>query len=154
MSLAPELNIYSTTKREHNPRLLQHLTKFIGPGACTLSESGSFGPHWVFHSELASYSRVFHVSTLTELHRSLEFYESGCTGKDSSGADNYIGGSNTDELWCIAVDISHNVVATNIIQENMEVTLFSHPLCEEGTDIKTFTAGGCQVIGEEADWRV
>ncbi|KAK6815649.1 hypothetical protein PG995_002936 [Apiospora arundinis] len=94
-------------------------------------------------------SMALSLTTLAVLLGSLEFYESGCAGKDSSGADNYIGGSNTDELWCIAVDISHNVVATNIVQENMEVTLFSHPLCEKGSDIKTFTADGCQVIGEK-----
>ncbi|KAK8115406.1 hypothetical protein PG999_007475 [Apiospora kogelbergensis] len=81
---------------------------------------------------------------------SLEFYETGCSSKDSSGADGYIGGSDTDELWCVAVSIAHNVVATNIAQENMEVTIFSDPLCAEGSDITTFATDGCKVIGQEA----
>ncbi|KAK8041646.1 hypothetical protein PG993_006169 [Apiospora rasikravindrae] len=80
---------------------------------------------------------------------SLEFYETGCPNEDSSGADSYIGGSNTDELWCVAVDIAHNVVATNIVQENMEVTLFSDPLCVENSDIATLDKDGCKVIGQQ-----
>ncbi|KAK7949441.1 hypothetical protein PG988_016080 [Apiospora saccharicola] len=80
---------------------------------------------------------------------SLEFYESGCPNEDSSGADGYIGGSNTDTLNCVAIKIAHNVVATNIEQENMEVTLFSDPICAEGSNITRFDTDGCKVIGQQ-----
>ena len=32
----------------------------------------------------------------------------------------------------------------------MEVTIFSDPLCAEGSDITTFATDGCKVIGQEA----
>ncbi|KAK8048122.1 hypothetical protein PG994_009852 [Apiospora phragmitis] len=93
---------------------------------------------------------VLHIATLAGFlgfataNLSLEFYEAGCPNDDSPGADGYIGGSNTDELWCVAVDIAHNVVATNIAQENMEFTLFSDPLCAKDAAINTFTTDGCK----------
>lgn len=53
-------------------------------------------------------------------------------------------GQSDQELWCISTASSHNVVATNIAADKMEVTLFADKGCS--TPVANFDTDGCKVI--------
>lgn len=77
----------------------------------------------------------------------MDFFTSGCPTDGASGDAGITAGQPDDELWCISVNSAHNVVANNIVGDNMEGWLFSSKNCnEEGALITHITEDGCQVI--------
>ena len=53
-------------------------------------------------------------------------------------------GQSDQELWCISTGSAHNVVADNILGDNMKVDLFSDAGCQYR--IAGFETDGCHVI--------
>lgn len=78
-------------------------------------------------------------------NRMLEFYTSGCPGEGDSGSSiGVTAGEAGEKLWCISTDSAHNVVATGITADKMEVTLFADKSCSD--PVTTFDTDGCKVI--------
>ena len=78
----------------------------------------------------------------------LEFYTSSCPGEGDSGSSiSVTAGEAGEELWCISTDSAHNVVATGIAADKMEVTLFADKGCS--APVTKFDTDGCKVIPEK-----
>ncbi|KAI0020345.1 hypothetical protein F4780DRAFT_779698 [Xylariomycetidae sp. FL0641] len=74
----------------------------------------------------------------------VEFYTSGCPGDNVEMPVGETAGSPDDELWCIVTNTAHNVYATAIEADNMQVTLFSDMLCNDV--VYEGIGDGCSVI--------